>query len=604
MLRRNMDQFIKMDENEAMQATSPSLLSPPPPTQQDAASDTSPRYPDLSDLLERLHFSTHDGRIWLDDQRMLLVQAKALGALRREMIRNLGVDVARGLLTRMGFHAGAHDAKMARRLRGSMSAQDAFVVGPQLHCLEGIGYSELVQLDFDIERGHHYGEFIWSSPLEDEEHARFFPLGSEPACWMQIGYASGFSSEFMGQPVLYREVECQSMGHGTCRIIGKPVAQWGGEADGDLRFIMPDWYTAGPQTAEALPKPAPATLPPASSPKPEGPIGASLALSAVLNVLTRAAPSKAPVLLLGESGCGKTRLAQHLHRLSGRQGPLVSVHAAAAGPAELGHAHDCATATPGLLARAQGGTLLVEGIEALPPAAQAHLVAWLESSLSAGADQPRLVVTSNRDLRGEMEAGRLREDLYYRLNVFPLRIPPLRERREDIAPLLTHFLSQHADGSQATRSFTTRAIDALLSYNWPGNVRELENMIARALILAPEDDLIDVGHLFCGGERMGEARYRLDATGKLVELATDFAKLGAENEAETEAGRMSRQVSAMLLNDEVPGEDDGIELDELEGALLRRAVERAEGNVSAAARLLGITRAQMVYRLKSRGITT
>ena len=99
-----------------------------------------------ADLMGRLHFSTRDGRIWLDDQRMLLIHAKALGLLRREMIEMLGMDVARGLMTRMGYHAGAQDAQMARKVRSKTSLQDMFVVGPQMHCLEGIGLSEAVRL--------------------------------------------------------------------------------------------------------------------------------------------------------------------------------------------------------------------------------------------------------------------------------------------------------------------------------------------------------------------------------------------------------------------------------------------------------------------------
>ena len=143
-------------------------------------------------------------------------------------------------MTRMGYHAGVHDAQMARRVRPKTSLQDMFVVGPQLHCLEGIGLSQAVRLEVDVELGTHYGEFIWTSPVEDEEHIRHFPIGTEPACWMQIGYASGFSTEFMGRPVLYREVECQSMGHASCRIVGKLVEEWGEEAAQDLQFTIPN----------------------------------------------------------------------------------------------------------------------------------------------------------------------------------------------------------------------------------------------------------------------------------------------------------------------------------------------------------------------------
>ena len=118
----------------------------------------------------RLSFSLNDGRVWLDGQRMLLIHAKSLGALRQEMIDAFGLDAARGLLTRMGYRAGVNDAQMARKVRSMTSPKDMFVVGPQMHCLEGVGLSEVVRLEFDVERGTHYGEFIWTHPVEDEEH--------------------------------------------------------------------------------------------------------------------------------------------------------------------------------------------------------------------------------------------------------------------------------------------------------------------------------------------------------------------------------------------------------------------------------------------------
>ena len=166
-------------ENEASHRTPALPRDHLPVVQPDQASIDKVRFPDMADLMARLHISGSDGRIWLDDQRMLLVHAKALGSLRREMIEALGVEVARGFLTRMGYHAGACDAQMARKVRPTTNLKDMFVVGPQMHCLEGIGLSEAVRLEFDVERGKHYGEFIWTSPVEDEEHARHFAIGTE-----------------------------------------------------------------------------------------------------------------------------------------------------------------------------------------------------------------------------------------------------------------------------------------------------------------------------------------------------------------------------------------------------------------------------------------
>ena len=164
------------------------------------------RYPDIADLMSRLHFSPGEGRIWLDDQRMVLVHTSAMGVLRQELIESLGIDRARGLLTRMGYNSGTRDAELARKVRPKGRIQDMFAVGPQLHMLEGIVAVEPVRHEIDVEHGKYYGEWIWKNSSEDEEHIRIYGIGAEPVCWMQIGYASGYTTVFMGRPILYREV--------------------------------------------------------------------------------------------------------------------------------------------------------------------------------------------------------------------------------------------------------------------------------------------------------------------------------------------------------------------------------------------------------------
>src|SRR6266702_1935199 len=124
------------------------------------------RYPDIADLMSRLHFSPGDGRIWLDDQRMVLVHTSAMGVLRRELIESLGIDRARGLLTRMGYNSGTRDAELARKVRPKGRIQDMFAVGPQLHMLEGMTAVEPVRLEIDVARGKYYGEFLWKNCAE------------------------------------------------------------------------------------------------------------------------------------------------------------------------------------------------------------------------------------------------------------------------------------------------------------------------------------------------------------------------------------------------------------------------------------------------------
>ena len=574
------------------------------------------RLPDMADLMRRLHFSTSDGRIWLGDQRMLLVHASAFHSLRHEMIESLGLEVARRLFTRMGYQAGAQDARMAGKLMSRTSAKDMFVVGSQMRCLQGIGLSEAVRLEFDVERGSHYGEFVWTNQVEDEEHGRHFPIDAESMCWMQIGYASGFATEFMSRPVLYREIECQSMGQAACRIVGKTVADWGDEAAQDMRFLSAE-KPAGGLSASAF-RPVDAVVLSAAwsgtaLAQGNGEVGTSPKFNAVCHVVNRVAPTQATVLFSGESGVGKEVFARMLHRLSSRsQKPFVAVNCAAIPEqlieselfgAERGAYTGATHSRAGRFERADGGTLFLDEIGTLSAGAQGTLLRALQEGeierLGGSRAQRvnvRVIAATNVDLRGEVAAGRFREDLFFRLNVFPIRIPPLRERREDIPLLMSHFLVKFTqrDGRHLA-GFTPRALDAMLSYDWPGNIRELENVIERGVILATERHPIDVQHLFTSGEQFGERLFGVGRDGKLV--AADPLELSGENEHGFDVARVSRGATDLLLGQ--GDSSDKVSLEEIETMLLKKAVERAGGNISAAARLLGITRPQMVYRLKS-----
>ena len=266
--------------------------------------------PEIHDLANRLRFAPSQGRIWLDDQRMMLMHVTSLGALRQELIESLGKETARGLITRIGYQAGARDAEMAKRLRSASSAMDHFLAGPQLVSLEGIVHCEPLALDIDVGSGRYFGDFALIDCAEAEAHLASYGVGDEPTCWMLVGYACGYTSTFMGRPILWREVECRGMGHDRCRVVGRPVEEWGEGDRDDLRFLQigdfVKWTAASPPNATARLAARPAS----GQENSFGMVGISSGFNTVCHMVRKVAPTEATVLFLGESGVGKEIFSQ------------------------------------------------------------------------------------------------------------------------------------------------------------------------------------------------------------------------------------------------------------------------------------------------------
>ncbi len=233
----------------------------------------------------------------------------------------------------------------------------------------------------------------------------------------------------------------------------------------------------------------------------------------LLTLAARVANNEVSVLLTGESGTGKEVLARYIHRHSPRNaGPFIAINCAAIPENmleatlfgyEKGAFTGAVSAHAGKFEQAQGGTLLLDEISEMPLGLQAKLLRVLqERELERLGGQRlltldvRVLATSNRDLKAAVAAGSFREDLYYRLAVFPLHLPPLRERPGDILPLVRRLLARHWNRPTPAPVLADAAVSALVGYSWPGNVRELDNMIQRALILA-DADAIETSHLAC-----------------------------------------------------------------------------------------------------------
>jgi len=298
-------------------------------------------------------------------------------------------------------------------------------------------------------------------------------------------------------------------------------------------------------------------------------IGSSIAIQEVLELVDQVAPSSATVLITGESGTGKELIARAVHEGSPRAGkPFVALNCAAIPDsimeAELfGYEKGAFTGAnqrrEGRFVRAHGGTLFLDEIGEMQPHVQVKLLRVLqegEVERLGGSEtiavDCRIVAATNKDLMAEVEAGRFREDLYYRLNVIHVALPPLRERLDDTTLLAHHFLGVYAEKNKKTiRAITTEALDRLSSYEWPGNVRELENVMERAVVL-------------CRGDRIDEAelppRVR-NNTGSV------------------------RSISVPL----------GTPLEEVERRLIEETLKMTKGDKRLAARLLGIA-TRTIYR--------
>ncbi|PKO77561.1 MAG: sigma-54-dependent Fis family transcriptional regulator [Betaproteobacteria bacterium HGW-Betaproteobacteria-15] len=549
-------------------------------------------YPPDADLRKLLRFEPDSGAIWLGERRMVLLHTAALSALRRDLITSVGTEHTRRLLTRMGYASGAHDAGFARKTRGNRSLEEMFLVGPQLHMLEGAARVTPLHLKMDAATGLYEGEFRWDDSWEAHAHRLAYGVVDEPACWILLGYASGYTSAFMGKLILFKEIKCGACGDDHCHIVGKPIDEWpDGEAyrpyfEDDSLLHKLDVLS---QQVEALKT----TLEPATSGGML--IGASPAFQHAHDLMQRAARTQVTVLLTGETGVGKERFARALHEHSDRaSGPFVAVNCAAL-PAELIEAElfgvekgaytGAHAARAGRFERAEGGTLFLDEVGDLPLAAQAKLLRVLQEGeierLGAEATRKvnvRMVTATNVDLEAAVAQGRFRRDLLYRLNVYPICIPPLRERSADIEPLARHLLARFmALHNKRLSGLGDRALQALMRHDWPGNVRELENLVERGVILAAQGGAVELEHLF--PNQPGARQEGVDPQGRLARVLP-----AGENEL------CERIVSS------------GLSLEQLESRVLALAVERSGGNLSGAARLLGLTRPQLAYRLKRQQI--
>jgi transcriptional regulator with GAF, ATPase, and Fis domain len=570
------------------------------------------------------------GQMRLDGQRMILFYASAFTEYRRGLIDLCGAKATRSLITQVAYAEGVKGAGLLRKLhQANESDIYNYRLSALIHQLAGYASLEFGDMKIDVQRGIFEVDLILKDSVEAESHLAAYGSSSESVCWLLMGYLSGYSSAFMGRMVVFREPQCSASGHAHCRMSGRLADQWG---DDERQHAM----ESGPLISHL-------SLGQTDKPVIVGAneiVGVSAAFHSVLYLVDKVAPTRSTVLLHGETGVGKEVIARLVHRRSKRaEKPFIAVNCAAIPPSlieselfgvERGAFSGATHSRPGRFERAEGGTLFLDEIGTLDLASQGKLLRVLqEGELERVGDQRtrkvdvRVIAATNADLRTEVRAGRFREDLFFRLTTFPVRVPPLRERRADV-PLLVDFFFKRfcATHEKQPSGFTQDAVAVLIAHPYPGNVRQLEHMIERAVILADQDHPIDSFHLYAfedersikvGADETASMTPELPQTAPAAHPpanAPTTTTAHQEQETSTQARTATSNADNASGSDKpskLSGELDqllrlaraqGLSLQALEHSALRVAVQDAKGNISQAARALGLTRRQLAYKLQ------
>lgn len=483
-------------------------------------------------LIELLQINEEAGTIYFNNRRMLIFDADAMGFLRRELIERLGVPGARKLLARFGYARGYRDAMTSKELFNWTTLEEWWRAGIRLHALEGITDSQPLLHEFDPQKGIFHAESIWTTSYEAEQHLKHLGQSDTPVCWSLMGYAGGYSTAVFGSDIFYFETECVGRGDAHCHVVGRSLGGETNEASNAARayYQIEDFDQQLPQIVseraevqqlmEELDRRAHdleeerARVAALESQvfylqeainqnyNIEELVGVSPTFKQVMRDVERVAPTDTTVLITGETGTGKELVARAIHARSLRKSrPLITVNCAAlpSGLVEselFGHERGAFTGAVqrklGRFELANHATIFLDEVGELPLDTQAKFLRVLQQGEfeRVGGTQTikvdvRVIAATNQPLARLVEESKFRSDLYYRLNVFPITIPPLRERGDDLVLLVNYFAQKfRARFKKKITSISQESLERLQHYFWPGNVRELEHIIERAVLLA------------------------------------------------------------------------------------------------------------------------
>lgn len=457
-------------------------------------------------IIDVLDFQPDRGLVKLENRRVLIFDGNILMELRRMIVENLGWEQCQPIIFHYGYQVGRMDAQTLGQMYKWESKEEWFQAGTFMQTQRGYCKTVLNHLSFNPDEGQLLFRGRWYNSYEVDSHKHLKLTDTGPVCYVLCGYLSGYASICFGQEVLVQEEDCYHRQH--CSFEGRFAEQWGEQGlsfmdaskDYDLRQkyaqlnkqLVASRNKTIPQKNEA--RKSDNTVPN----NPELLPFRSKSMARVLEMAQQVAKTFANVLITGDTGVGKEVIANYIHSFSHRaDSKFLAINCTALPLALLeselfGHVKGSFTGADrdkkGLLIEADTGTIFLDEIGDIALSIQVKLLRALQEKkvrpVGGNTELPikaRVIASTNQDLEQMMKEGKFRADLYYRLNVFPIHIPSLLERRDDILPIARYFLSRYAPTSLG---FSPRVAYILENYDWPGNVREVANAVERAGILA------------------------------------------------------------------------------------------------------------------------
>ena len=468
-------------------------------------------------LNELLSHDIESGLPAFGSDRLLILKGSHLVELLLYLSDHVSMDRMEPILCRFGFKTGISMAISAAGLKDYTTPEAWMHAGFLLARLAGIANTGHVRIDCDHPAEQVEFSGAWRNSISVSSWmSRHDELSQYPVCSFICAIYSGIASAVMGHEVIVRESYCQAMGHTDCVFEGRSARGWGSLADqlrpfpieasenldfAEIRRRARHNHQTRPGSLQGV------AIAPIRDCSPigaaDGFVYRSREMHQALTLARKVAPTHSSVLILGESGVGKEMIARFIHRNSSAGNNCFMAVNCAALPQPLleselfGHAKGAFTGAEtshkGLFVEAGEGTIFLDEVGEIPPELQAKLLRVLNErevrpvgSVHHIPVAARIIAATNQQLQQEVEKGRFRRDLFFRLSVFPIEIPPLRRRRHDILPLSRHFVERFHPGHPGMSIETIRRLH---NHAWPGNVRELKNWIEFSLILAGSEKI-------------------------------------------------------------------------------------------------------------------